>query len=115
MDPTITADLTLRLESALLDQPDNQRITLSRVTAKQLFDLLNEHSLEELVRGDIREEPLMYVSNEDLVTAGVDPSTVSDEKYEKIVEDMTEYLEESFSDALHCALTDNGVERTEIT
>jgi len=58
-----------------------------------------------------REKDLMWLQDQDLEMAGVDPTTISDELFDNIADYMAEYMDPSFSDALHAALEFNNVEK----
>lgn len=47
-----------------------------------------------------REQPILWLSDEDLEQIGVNPETVSDELFAIIVEQLKEYVNEGFQKAL---------------
>jgi hypothetical protein len=56
-----------------------------------------------------RAKTILWLTDEDLEMAGVDPNTISDEMFDTIVDYMAEYVDANFSDALH-----NGLEYYDI-
>jgi hypothetical protein len=91
-------DLISRLESSLLNDETSSSVTLSRKTATQLFNFLNERSSRS------REKVILSICDEDLEQFDIDPDTVRDEEFDAIAEEMAEYFDESFQQALHYAI-----------
>ena len=56
-----------------------------------------------------RAKTILWLTDEDLELAGVDPNTISDEMFDTLVDYMAEYVDGNFSDALH-----NGLEYYDI-
>jgi len=51
-----------------------------------------------------RERVIIAICDEDLENFDIDPTTVTDEQFDAIAEDMASYLDESFSGSLHGAI-----------
>ncbi len=47
-----------------------------------------------------REKAILWLSDEDLELIGIDPETISDERFDAIAEELTEYVNEGFQHAL---------------
>jgi len=56
-----------------------------------------------------RSKTVMWLTDDDLETIGIDPDTVSDEMFDVLVDYIGEYLDGSFSPALHNAIEFHGL------